>query len=129
MDPPPPVEALKVAKMGPRYPLIELGEPPSDRRFNSGRRGRRMAAPAVESAALQLPPADTRGKHRILAELKRLDQEARFLEVCSSLLFPSPVFGLLILGFWGLTRSLELFLVFVSLKELTWGDYVKVWAV
>ncbi|XAR57307.1 hypothetical protein NMG60_11025390 [Bertholletia excelsa] len=25
-------------------------------------------------------PADTRGKHRILAELKRLEQEARFLE-------------------------------------------------
>lgn len=26
--------------------------------------------------------ADTRGKHRISAELKRLEQETRFLEVC-----------------------------------------------
>lgn len=26
--------------------------------------------------------ADTRGKHRISAELKRLEQEIRFLEVC-----------------------------------------------
>lgn len=28
-----------------------------------------------------LSAADTRGKHRIQAELKRLEQEARFLEV------------------------------------------------
>lgn len=29
-----------------------------------------------------LAAGDTRGKHRIQAELKRLEQEARFLEVC-----------------------------------------------
>lgn len=30
---------------------------------------------------MQSAASDTRGKHRILAEVKRLDQEARFLEV------------------------------------------------
>lgn len=32
----------------------------------------------VQSAA-----ADTRGKHRVLADLKRIEQESRFLEVSS----------------------------------------------
>uniref|UniRef100_A0A7N0U249 G protein gamma domain-containing protein n=2 Tax=Kalanchoe fedtschenkoi TaxID=63787 RepID=A0A7N0U249_KALFE len=32
------------------------------------------------SADLLAPPTDTRGKHRVLAELKRVEQEARFLE-------------------------------------------------
>lgn len=37
------------------------------------------------------PPAsaDTRGKHRILAELKHLEQETRFLEVAPVALFVS----------------------------------------
>ncbi|XP_042517178.1 guanine nucleotide-binding protein subunit gamma 2-like [Macadamia integrifolia] len=38
---------------------------------------------AVSSVDLQVnavPTSDTRGKHRILAELKRLEQETRFLE-------------------------------------------------
>ncbi|KAG1347702.1 guanine nucleotide-binding protein subunit gamma 1 [Cocos nucifera] len=42
-----------------------------------------MQANGVEASCIDHkppPPADTRGKHRILAELKRLDQEARFLE-------------------------------------------------
>lgn len=33
------------------------------------------------SADLLVAPADTRGKHRVLAELKRVEQEAKFLEV------------------------------------------------
>ncbi|KAG2728133.1 hypothetical protein I3843_01G186500 [Carya illinoinensis] len=32
------------------------------------------------SASQSLSATDTRGKHRVLAELKRLEQEARFLE-------------------------------------------------
>ncbi|XP_068634721.1 guanine nucleotide-binding protein subunit gamma 1-like [Aristolochia californica] len=33
-----------------------------------------------EAVDLQVASSDTRGKHRILAELKRLEQEMRFLE-------------------------------------------------
>ncbi|XP_039114318.1 guanine nucleotide-binding protein subunit gamma 1-like isoform X2 [Dioscorea cayenensis subsp. rotundata] len=41
----------------------------------------RKAAPAAAAtAAVPKPAVDTRGKHRISAELKRLEQEARFLE-------------------------------------------------
>ncbi|XP_008786059.2 guanine nucleotide-binding protein subunit gamma 1-like [Phoenix dactylifera] len=42
-----------------------------------------MQANGLEASSIDHkppPPADNRGKHRILAELKRLDQEARFLE-------------------------------------------------
>ncbi|XP_020573075.1 guanine nucleotide-binding protein subunit gamma 1-like isoform X2 [Phalaenopsis equestris] len=41
------------------------------------------AALSTAAAAIDMNPptsADTRGKHRILAELKHLEQEARFLE-------------------------------------------------
>ncbi|KAH7652278.1 Exonuclease VII small subunit protein [Dioscorea alata] len=40
----------------------------------------RKAAAAAATAAVPKPVVDTRGKHRISAELKRLEQEARFLE-------------------------------------------------
>ena len=33
--------------------------------------------------------ADLRGRHRIQAELKKLEQEARFLEVCAPASTPS----------------------------------------
>ncbi|XP_043693837.1 guanine nucleotide-binding protein subunit gamma 1-like isoform X2 [Telopea speciosissima] len=35
---------------------------------------------SVDLQVSAVPAADTRGKHRILAELKRLEQETRFLE-------------------------------------------------
>ncbi|XP_010279294.1 PREDICTED: guanine nucleotide-binding protein subunit gamma 1-like [Nelumbo nucifera] len=37
-------------------------------------------ASTIDLQAPAVPTADTRGKHRILAELKRLEQETRFLE-------------------------------------------------
>lgn len=44
--------------------------------------GEMAAEASVSSDHGRVPvSADTRGKHRILAELKRLEQEARFLEV------------------------------------------------
>ncbi|KAM0936619.1 putative G-protein gamma [Dioscorea sansibarensis] len=39
-----------------------------------------MQADGKDAAAAERPAVDTRGKHRISAELKRLEQEARFLE-------------------------------------------------
>ena len=58
-----------------------------------------------------LSATDTRGKHRIQAELKRLEQEARFLEVC----FYSYVFFffvcLLINCFWDFVNSYDVFFV------------------
>lgn len=36
-----------------------------------------------DSEQMRSVVTDTRGKHRILAELKRLEQEARFLQVCT----------------------------------------------
>ncbi|XP_057959220.1 guanine nucleotide-binding protein subunit gamma 1 [Malania oleifera] len=41
--------------------------------------GSETASPMTHRAQ-SLAAADTRGKHRILAEVKRLEQEARFLE-------------------------------------------------
>jgi len=43
-------------------------------------RGPESASPMTHRVQ-SLSSADTRGKHRIHAELKRLEQEARFLEV------------------------------------------------
>lgn len=37
----------------------------------------------LRAAAAAVAAADTRGKHRISADLKRLEQETRFLEVNS----------------------------------------------
>lgn len=48
--------------------------------------GNSQAAPSINHQDSALAAADTRGKHRITAELKRLEQEARFLEVGSLLL-------------------------------------------
>ncbi|CBI26335.3 hypothetical protein AAG906_024974 [Vitis piasezkii] len=42
--------------------------------------GNSQAAPSINHQDSALAAADTRGKHRITAELKRLEQEARFLE-------------------------------------------------
>lgn len=38
-------------------------------------------SPTTQRAQQSLSASDTRGKHRIQAELKRFEQEARFLEV------------------------------------------------
>ncbi|XP_073005470.1 guanine nucleotide-binding protein subunit gamma 1-like isoform X2 [Typha latifolia] len=38
------------------------------------------AITSVDHITAMSPPTDTRGKHRILAERKRLEQESRFLE-------------------------------------------------
>lgn len=61
---------------------------------------------------------DTRGNHRIQAELKRLEQEARFLEVSSSLMFHVYfLFILLIYGKWesysddGIEITCQLFMI------------------
>lgn len=43
--------------------------------------GNSQAAPSLNHQDSALAAADTRGRHRITAELKRLEQEARFLEV------------------------------------------------
>ncbi|GAV57532.1 G-gamma domain-containing protein [Cephalotus follicularis] len=42
--------------------------------------GRSESSGPMTQRVLSLTATDTRGKHRILAELKRLEQEARFLE-------------------------------------------------
>lgn len=61
----------------------------------------RKAAPAAAATAVVPKPAvDTRGKHRISAELKRLEQEARFLEVIL-LFFGFPLFSLNFFFFFG----------------------------
>lgn len=49
-----------------------------------------------------LSAADTRGKHRIQAELKRLEQEARCLEV-SMLIFSN--LSRLVMGVWNSVNS------------------------
>lgn len=41
-----------------------------------------MQSENSEEARSVAGATDTRGKHRISAELKRLEQETRFLEVC-----------------------------------------------
>ncbi|KAJ9700494.1 hypothetical protein PVL29_006017 [Vitis rotundifolia] len=55
--------------------------------------GNSQAAPSLNHQDSALAAADTRGKHRITAELKRLEQEARFLEErivnCSELRVPN----------------------------------------
>lgn len=41
----------------------------------------------VTQRSQSLAASDARGKHRLQAELKRVEQEAKFLEVSSSLMF------------------------------------------
>ncbi|KAK2986071.1 hypothetical protein RJ640_011512 [Escallonia rubra] len=44
-----------------------------------------MQSAELERVGSAVRAADTRGKHRVTAELKRLEQEARFLEYVLSL--------------------------------------------
>lgn len=78
-----------------------------------------MAGAVSTSIDAQIPPvaaptssvaSDTRGKHRFLAELKRLEQETRYLEV--SFVFCCCFFFFIDFGF--LVSSHELLEVFVS---------------
>lgn len=68
--------------------------------------------------------ADTRGKHRISAELKRLEQEARFLEVslCLFVYFRLFGFSVWIFGFCVLNKVSfqQFFVIFISILSLSW---------
>ncbi|KAK3024082.1 hypothetical protein RJ639_044184 [Escallonia herrerae] len=50
-----------------------------------------MQSAELERVGSAAQAADTRGKHRVSAELKRLEQEARFLELYSMLLYDIPI--------------------------------------
>lgn len=69
------------------------------RKMESG--GPESASPMTHRVQ-SLSSADTRGKHRIHAELKRLEQEARFLEVRTLFFLLFKIFIIYILGFCSL---------------------------
>jgi len=54
---------------------------------------RSESASPITQRVQSFPAADTRGKHRIQAELKRLEQELRFFEVSSFFPFKYIVSG------------------------------------
>ena len=83
-----------------------------------------MESETASSADEQQAP-DTRGKHRILAELKRVEQESRFLEVSFSSCF---CFGFSLFLFPVLSRLCVFSIMFCSvvplemqLKDFTFG--------